>query len=1201
MSRKGHSEMEQNHDKIDEIEKLAEESFSKGDYERAGRLYKEALEITGKSLRKNHPDYAAALNNLAEVYESISDYTKAEKLHKEALEIKGRALGKDHPSYAISLNNLAGIYYSTGDYEKAAKLLKEALEIKGRALGKDHPDYAASLNNLAEVYRLMGKCEKAEELYKGALEITRISLGKDNPNYATFLNNLANDYDSMGEYEKVEKLYEEDLKIIRKSLGNDPLIYATSLNNLASACDSMGDYEKAEKLHKEALEIFSRTLGKDHPDYATSLSNLARVYDSMGEYEKAEKLYKKTLEIRRRTLGKDHPDYAATLNNLASIYGFIGDYRKAEKLHKEDLEITRKLLGKDNPSYAISLNNLALVYESMGDYEKAAKLLKEALEIKGGTLGKDRSSYATSHATSLNNLGSLYDSIGDYKKAEKLHKESLEIRGRLLGEDHPDYATSLNNLGSLYYSMGDYEKAERLLKEAAEITGRSLGKGHPSYATSLNNLALVYDSIDDYKKAEKLLREALEIIGKSLGKDHSYYAASLRNLANVYDSVGDYKKAENLYKEALEIVGRSFGENHPDNSSTMSGLALVYYHTNRINEAFNSIKNAIEIDDETIRNVFSMANEKQKLAYIGTTQRRFDILLSIVLSHQSHDKIEFAFNTVLRRKGIVAEILAMQREQLLAKKNPQLRLKFKELSHVRNMTMLRYQAAKTSRDRVRTREKIEELYEKSESLERELSRRIPEYVVEKRIAASDVVAVSGLLRKGSVLVEFVRFYKSGIKSNMSDSKSLLGEGPRYSAFICRKDAPEKLEIINLSDAEVIDAAIAELKKAISMEGESEQDCDIVSVTGDSKTKLEQLILKKIEPSFEGCKEIILAPDGQLNLLPFEILRSSNGKMLIENYLVSYIGTGRDMLRVKRNIKKRHGSSKVIADPDFNLASDRKRKKETEETHYHRSREFERGKHIMDELPATNFEGNFIARLLAVRPIMRGDALEGEIRKIQSPKILHVATHGFFFEDNDWSGMKQKAGGMEFGGNIERLAAKLENSLLRSGLVLAGYNTYQRGGNLPLEAEDGALTAEDVSEMDLSGTELVVLSACGTGLGDVRAGEGVFGLRRTFVLAGAKTLVVSLWSVDDLATMLLMNRFYENLLKRKMPKAESLRDAQLYLRGLTGGEIAEIINSNKAMREHFDILTYDAHKDAKPFSNPRYWGAFICIGDPGPLT
>ena len=1113
MSRKGHSEMEQNHDKIDEIEKLAEESFSKGDYERAGRLYKEALEITGKSLRKNHPDYAAALNNLAEVYESISDYTKAEKLHKEALEIKGRALGKDHPSYAISLNNLAGIYYSTGDYEKAAKLLKEALEIKGRALGKDHPDYAASLNNLAEVYRLMGKCEKAEELYKGALEITRISLGKDNPNYATFLNNLANDYDSMGEYEKVEKLYEEDLKIIRKSLGNDPLIYATSLNNLASACDSMGDYEKAEKLHKEALEIFSRTLGKDHPDYATSLSNLARVYDSMGEYEKAEKLYKKTLEIRRRTLGKDHPDYAATLNNLASIYGFIGDYRKAEKLHKEDLEITRKLLGKDNPSYAISLNNLALVYES----------------------------------------------------------------------------------------MGDYEKAERLLKEAAEITGRSLGKGHPSYATSLNNLALVYDSIDDYKKAEKLLREALEIIGKSLGKDHSYYAASLRNLANVYDSVGDYKKAENLYKEALEIVGRSFGENHPDNSSTMSGLALVYYHTNRINEAFNSIKNAIEIDDETIRNVFSMANEKQKLAYIGTTQRRFDILLSIVLSHQSHDKIEFAFNTVLRRKGIVAEILAMQREQLLAKKNPQLRLKFKELSHVRNMTMLRYQAAKTSRDRVRTREKIEELYEKSESLERELSRRIPEYVVEKRIAASDVVAVSGLLRKGSVLVEFVRFYKSGIKSNMSDSKSLLGEGPRYSAFICRKDAPEKLEIINLSDAEVIDAAIAELKKAISMEGESEQDCDIVSVTGDSKTKLEQLILKKIEPSFEGCKEIILAPDGQLNLLPFEILRSSNGKMLIENYLVSYIGTGRDMLRVKRNIKKRHGSSKVIADPDFNLASDRKRKKETEETHYHRSREFERGKHIMDELPATNFEGNFIARLLAVRPIMRGDALEGEIRKIQSPKILHVATHGFFFEDNDWSGMKQKAGGMEFGGNIERLAAKLENSLLRSGLVLAGYNTYQRGGNLPLEAEDGALTAEDVSEMDLSGTELVVLSACGTGLGDVRAGEGVFGLRRTFVLAGAKTLVVSLWSVDDLATMLLMNRFYENLLKRKMPKAESLRDAQLYLRGLTGGEIAEIINSNKAMREHFDILTYDAHKDAKPFSNPRYWGAFICIGDPGPLT
>jgi CHAT domain-containing protein len=186
---------------------------------------------------------------------------------------------------------------------------------------------------------------------------------------------------------------------------------------------------------------------------------------------------------------------------------------------------------------------------------------------------------------------------------------------------------------------------------------------------------------------------------------------------------------------------------------------------------------------------------------------------------------------------------------------------------------------------------------------------------------------------------------------------------------------------------------------------------------------------------------------------------------------------------------------------------------------------------------------------------------------------------------------------------------LKNPLLRSGLALAGASSWCQGKPLPPEAEDGILTAEDVSGMDLLNTELVVLSACETGLGDMLVGEGVFGLRRAFVMAGAKTLVMSLWSIPDLATAILMERFYENLLNRELPRDESLRDAQFYLRDITIFQIKDRWLSRE-MIEHLSggndnikgYLQYMAQQpdDHRPFTSPRYWGAFICQGDPSPL-
>ena len=328
--------------------------------------------------------------------------------------------------------------------------------------------------------------------------------------------------------------------------------------------------------------------------------------------------------------------------------------------------------------------------------------------------------------------------------------------------------------------------------------------------------------------------------------------------------------------------------------------------------------------------------------------------------------------------------------------------------------------------------------------------------------------------------------------------------------------------------------------------------------------------------------------------------TDDGKFLIDDYHISYLSVGRDVLRFAAESTGIPSGALVAADPDFDMGTMEKHEEPTGEhallRGWRSSRDFDRSSLRFERLPGTRPESDKVSAILKTKPWLEDKVLEGNLKSVHSPFILHLATHGFFLED-------QKIDpGMEKG-------PRYENPLLRSGLALAGANTSIKGGTLPDEAEDGLLTAEDVSGLDLTNTELVVLSACDTGLGEIRTGEGVFGLRRAFMLAGAKTLVMSLWKVADLTTPIIMGRFYDNLLNKKLPRDESLREAQLYLRGLaikeirkkwlTKNMISKLSSGNqKIERELEDFLKLP--DNTTPFSDPLYWGAFICQGDPSPI-
>jgi tetratricopeptide (TPR) repeat protein len=275
-----------------------------GQYEQALPLSQQALEIIGKILGTDHPDYAAFLNNLAVLYELMGQYEQALPLHQQALKIIGKILGTDHPNYAESLYNLAVLYRSMGQYEQALPLSQQSLEIIGKILGTDHPDYATCLNNLALLYQSMGQYEQALPLSQQALEIHGKILGTDHPKYSTCLNNLALLYQSIGQYEQALPLHQQALEITGKILGLDHREYATCLNNLALLYQSMGQYEQALPLHQQSLEIRGKSLGTDHPDYANSLNNLALLYTATNRPEEALKLMQEAADIDLKTISK---------------------------------------------------------------------------------------------------------------------------------------------------------------------------------------------------------------------------------------------------------------------------------------------------------------------------------------------------------------------------------------------------------------------------------------------------------------------------------------------------------------------------------------------------------------------------------------------------------------------------------------------------------------------------------------------------------------------------------------------------------------------------------------------------------------------------------------------------------------------------------------------------------------------------------
>lgn len=1160
--------------RLQERDRYAKEAADLRKQERwveASAAARQMLAIEREVFGDCHEDVAASLEQLAKMDEARDDFAAARKARQEVLRIRTKLSGPD--SWKVTDARLALAYTdqrATLD-QKQQKAVAEA---------------ERKFQKVLELHR-QGKFQEAVPLARAALETDREILGAQHPKYADKTYILALMYHHLGARAKAEALYLETWEIAKKTHGERHPFSAQCMNNLGDLYRVKGDYAQAETFLQEALRIRREVLGADHADVAESLNNLAVVFWDKGVLDKAEALEQEALAIIKKTKGDKDPSYANSLNGLATLYKRLGDYAKAEPLYQEALKIRREKLGKDHPSYASTLNGLALLYEETGAYTKAKPFFQEALAIRRKRLGESHPDYAIS----LLNLAGLYKAMGAYDKAEELNRQGVEVFRKALGEKHPHYAIALNNLANLYLATGDYAKAEPLLQQALAVLKETLGETHSSYLVSSNNLAALYDNTGAFAKAEPLYQNILKIRRETLGENHPDYAISLNNLAVLYSCTGKHTEAERLQRQALTIAEKMLGEKHPLTLTFLASLGSSYLAAGATSEAFPHFARALTAFQNEAEETFAVLGERERLQFLQSQRLVLDRYLTTALARDSHPASEL-YDHVLRWKGVVA---ARQAEDTAARDAPELRPLIDELSAARARLAHLAFVVPSPKQRQVWLDGIAALSKRREDLEARLANASATYRYERQLARLRSVDIRHALPQGTALVDFFEY--GHLRPPEAQGREILST-KRLLAFVLKGD--HDLVRISLGPAAPITKAVQAWRDALQNGQTTAQNAAAAEVA--------RLVWEPLRPHLAGVQVVLAAPDGALCQIPLAALPGRQpGSYLLEELTIGYVTSGR------------HAAALLAAEPSTKadgllavggIAYDA-------DIHQAAAVALNRAAPVNAQtragfldLPETKREAEAVVRFYQQSfPHQRTPLLltgraatEGRIKRELSPalgvqpwRFVHFAGHGFFAPPTQLSALHTENLGDKLPAALADRERQVfgQNPLLLSGLVLAGGGRVQELTTAAPPTEDGILTAEEVYGLDLRGTELVVLSACDTGRGDVAGGEGVFGLQRAFHVAGTPTVVASLWKVDDHATQTLMAEFYRNLWEKKHGKLQALREAQLTMlryydprqRHLRGPGRETPTDPAKA-----------AHQAAGERVRPFFWAAFILSGD-----
>jgi CHAT domain-containing protein/Tfp pilus assembly protein PilF len=862
-----------------------------------------------------------------------------------------------------------------------------------------------------------------------------------------------------------------------------------------------------------------------------------------GQYEEAEANARALLADYEKRFGPESVQTALALDMLTECY-FYGDHfreAQAEEYARRAIAIKERVLGPDHPETALSIRFLAVLFETQGDYQQARTLFEKSVAVYDKVVAQDPRSAATAYEC----LGNFLTKTGDYGEARSALEQALAIRRKYFPPETLNTALILADYAAVLQKLGEYEKSRTNFLAAIGIIDRKMGPDHLLSTDPLNGLGALLNEMGKPADAKALLERTLAIEEKAYGPNHINLAFVLSDLAAANGALGDFATAKLSYQRAIAIATGVYGNDHPEVARILSGYAALLLRAGDTAGALGAALRTEEIGRNHIALTIRTLPERQALLYASTRGSALDLVLRIAVSQPSARRP--AFDAVIRSRALVFDEMAARHHAVAHSGDRETARYAEALSCAREKLSQLVMRGPAKFHGTEYATALAQAQAEKDRAERALAQHSAAFREELASRSAGLNEVSSALAPGDAVVAFVRY----------------SSDPAYLAFVLRAGA-DSPALIPLGPARSIEALIADVRREIQNEAESpglspaRSEQEYRAPAG----ALRHRIWDPLEPALAGARRVFIIPDHALNLIDFAALPARRGGYLIEHApLMHYVSAERDL--VAKPATPSGQGLLAFGAPAFDRAP-----REPQLISYAGRAPAFRGSRSacsdfrtlrFDPLPGSAKEVHEISALWNKSGAggvfeRTGEAASGSAFKQNAPgkRVLHVAVHGFFLGETCASAPARVAG---------------ENPLLLSGLALAGANRRQLA---PSGSEDGVITAEEIAAIDLEGVEWAVLSACETGLGKLLAGEGVFGLRRAFQVAGARTVIMSLWPVDDAGTRLWMNALYRKRFVEKLETAEAVRAAKL------------------------EILSRARAKGLS--SHPFYWSGFIAAGD-----
>ncbi|HTU88670.1 MAG TPA: tetratricopeptide repeat protein [Gemmataceae bacterium] len=1143
----------------------------------SARFDVEAIRRVLRANKEEQQSYSRAfvLKREAKAMSDKRRYREAQPLLQQVLTNFRTLLGEEHPYTATSYDNLAANLNAQGKYKEVEEVDRKALAIRRKALGEEHPETAISYHNLAQNLKAQSKYKEAEEVYRKALAIRRKVLGEEHSYTAISYNNLAFSLKAQGKYKEAEEVDRKALAIRRKVLGEEHSDTAASYYNLAQNLNAQEKYKEAEEVDRKALAIRRKVLGEEHAGTTTSYNNLALNLDAQGKYKEAEEVSRKALVIRRKVLGAEHPDTASSYHNLASSLNAQGKYKEAEESYGEALAIWRKVLGEEHPDTATCYNNLAQNLRAQGKYKEAEEVDRKALVIRRKVLGEEHSYTATSY----NNLAVNLNAQGKYKEAEEVNRKALAIWRKVLGEEHSHTAASYNNLALNLRAQGKYKEAEEVNRKALAIRRKVLGEEHPNTTISYNNAAFNLIDQGKYTAAETLLLRATDSFAKarmhvaSTGLERAAFTSKhspLPTLASVQARDGKPADAWQSFEESLargtldDLTARILQP-----QTERDKQAQITARIDRLNQLIQRASVAKPTPEQSKQRDERLTQLRQAFdelaAFTQQLETKYGPIAGQVFPHGQIQKS-------LPQDAALIAWLDIAGQPKAADPNDEhwaILLRFNGDPIWVRLSGNGDNNAWTDAD-TQLPDKLRDALQNAGSDWQPLAERLRKQRLDP--LAPHLKAVRRLIVLPSTALAGVPLEVIADGYTVSYAHS----GTMY-AHLLRQSPPTDKGLFALADPVFDPPNVKEKPQPLPPSGVLLTMVSPGSNAATAGLKPNDVLLRYGDTDLDAAKDIKLLPESNDPDKRVPVIVWRNGDKLSRPLFVrpGKLGVVFAKEPAPQAVAEQHRINRLLA-----------------------SRGGDDGN--WPRLPGTRIEAASLHRLFdkdaPVQLLLDSDASEqrlndlaqrGELGKY---RYVHLATHGEI--DNVFP----------LRSAVILSRDRLPDDQQRTELLLSGQ---------PIP--DGRLSAEDALRRWNLHADLVTLSACQTALGKYERGEGFVGFAQALILCGTRSVCLSLWKVDDVATALLMERFYQNLLgkrdglKAPMAKAAALAEAKTWLRTLPRDEVVERaaslsegVSRGKGAAK-LPPLEVPAAAKAKPgdcpFAHPHYWAAFILIGHP----